>query len=161
MDIKAIILLSAGIAFFSNSPSFSSGNLKDKISRSKLLKMVNSVRQSGYKCGGKMMPPVAPVVWNDKLAKSAYRHSKDMHSKKYFSHKSKNGEKAGDRIRKVGYSWRTYSENIAWGQSSEEAVMRSWLNSAGHCKNIMKESVQHMGVGKSGPYWTQIFAAEK
>ena len=54
------------------------------------------------------MPPVAAVIWNDKLAKAAYDHSVDMKSNDYFSHTGLNGSSPGQRITAAGYSWKTY-----------------------------------------------------
>ena len=44
------------------------------------------VRKTGCNCGSTVMPPVAAVTWNDKLAKAAYDHSVEMKANDYFSH---------------------------------------------------------------------------
>ena len=54
-----------------------------------------------------------------------------------------------------------FAENVAYGQTSAEEVMESWLNSPGHKKNI-EGNFTHIGVGigkaKNGTlYFTQIF----
>lgn len=53
-------------------------------------------------------------------------------------------------------------ENIAYGQSSPEAVMDAWMNSPGHCANILSSNYTMIGVGcyeyNGRLYWTQIFA---
>ena len=157
MDFKSIILMTLSVTVLSGYHQIEN-TPQDKISKAKMLKLVNEVRKNGYRCGGKKMPPVAPVKWNDKLAKAAYNHSRDMQRNNFFSHTGKNGSNPGQRIKKAGYNWFTYGENVAMGQRSEEAVMKSWLRSKGHCKNIMKKGITHMGVGKSGSYWTQVFA---
>lgn len=38
-------------------------------------------------------------------------------------------------------------ENIAWGQSSVEEVLDSWMNSKGHRANILNKRYTHIGVG--------------
>jgi uncharacterized protein YkwD len=45
--------------------------------------------------------------------------------------------------------------------------MNSWMNSSGHCNNIMSPNFKHLGVGyyyRSGStyshYWTQDFGAQ-
>ena len=106
------------------------------------------------------MPPVAAVVWNDKLAKAAYDHSADMKANDYFSHTGLNGSTAGQRITAVGYTCKTYGENIANGYTTEQAVMTGWLNSEGHCKNIMNGNFKEMGAGRQDNYWTQVFGAK-
>ncbi|MEW8210588.1 MAG: CAP domain-containing protein [Candidatus Thiodiazotropha taylori] len=54
---------------------------------------------------------------------------------------------------------------MAAGYSDEEAVMTAWLESPGHCANIMNTSVTEIGAGMAeNPsaryriYWTQDFA---
>ncbi|WP_291726442.1 CAP domain-containing protein [Bernardetia sp.] len=127
----------------------------------KLVDLVNQQRTQGCICGSEQMPPVNPISWNETLAKAAYLHSKDMSENNYFSHTGKNGSDAGERIENQGYIWRTYGENIAEGYTTEEAVIEGWLNSEGHCKNIMKASFEEMGVGREANYWTQVFGAQR
>ena len=129
------------------------------VNKTKLLDLVNTVRKTGCNCGNTAMPPVAAVIWNDKLAKAAYDHSVDMQSNDYFSHTGLNGSTPGERITAAGYIWKTYGENIANGYASEELVMNGWLGSEGHCKNIMNASFKEMGTGREVNYWTQIFGA--
>jgi len=129
------------------------------VSKSKILQLVNSVRQSGCNCGNTVMPPVAIVTWNDKLAKAAFDHSVEMKSNDYFSHTGLNGSDAGQRITAAGYAWKTYGENIAKGYTTEQAVVNGWLSSEGHCKNIMGANFKEMGVGRQDNYWTQDFGA--
>jgi uncharacterized protein YkwD len=82
-----------------------------------------------------------------------------MQSKNYFSHTSKDGRSPGDRIIAQGFNWSAYGENIARGQTSEAAVMNGWLNSEGHCKNIMNARFTYVGVGMEKNYWTQLFGS--
>ena len=129
------------------------------VDKTKMLQRVNNVRQTGCNCGNTSMPAVAPVTWNDKLAKAAYDHSADMRANDYFSHTGLNGSTAGQRITAAGYAWKTYGENIAKGYTNEQAVMNGWLSSEGHCKNIMNANFKEMGAGRQGDYWTQLFGA--
>ena len=60
-----------------------------------------------------------------------------------------------------GYAYRAAGENIAYGQSSPEQVMNSWMNSPGHRANILSASFNRIGIGvhQEGRtiYWTQLF----
>lgn len=38
-------------------------------------------------------------------------------------------------------------ENIAWGQTSIDEVMRGWMKSTGHRKNILNKQFTHAGFG--------------
>ena len=125
-----------------------------------ILDLVNEVRAKGCTCGATVMPAVPVLAWNKLLAKAAYDHSNDMKTNDYFSHTGGGSTTPGDRIRAAGYQWRAYGENIALGQTTEQVVMNSWLNSEGHCKNIMNKNFKDMGAGRSGNYWTQVFGAK-
>jgi uncharacterized protein YkwD len=49
---------------------------------------------------------------------------------------------------------------LAVGVETEDEVIQMWLDSPGHCENIMNPDVLEMGVGTSGPYWTMVLAAK-
>lgn len=125
-----------------------------------LLQLVNKVRQQGCKCGDTFYPAATPLSWNTQLEQAARVHSNDMYVNNYFSHASKDGAKAGNRIDRAGYKWKTYGENIAFGYNKESEVVKGWLRSPGHCKNIMSKSFKEMGVARVGDYWTQVFATK-
>jgi len=61
--------------------------------------------------------------------------------------------------KKIKYS--TAGENIAFGQKSPKAVMKAWMKSPGHRKNILTKAFKYIGVGvyrKNGRiYWVQEF----
>jgi len=46
-------------------------------------------------------------------------------------------------------------ENVAWGQRSLIQAVRSWLNSAGHYRNI-KNASGDIAVARSGNFWTMV-----
>lgn len=79
-----------------------------------------------------------------------------------FSHTRPNGSNFSTVLTQQGISFRGAGENIAWGQSSPEAVMKAWMNSEGHRANILNAKFTKIGVGyyqnASGrKYWTQLF----
>lgn len=144
----------------SNTTGNPGSNIVYNVNKSTLLQLVNNVRQTGCTCGTTSMNAVGTVTWNDQLAKATDVHSKDMFTNNYFSHTGLDGTTPGDRITAAGYVWSTYGENIALGYSDEASVMNAWLNSEGHCKNIMNGNFKEMGAGKEGTYWTEIFGAK-
>jgi uncharacterized protein YkwD len=129
------------------------------VNKTVLLQLVNDTRKKGCNCGGTYYAPVPAVTWNDQLEKAAWIHSNDMFQKKYFSHSGSDGSGSGERINNVGYSWKYYGENIAFGYSTEKEVVDGWLSSTGHCSNIMDGNFKEMGVAKVGEYWTQDFGS--
>lgn len=124
-----------------------------------MLQLVNAARAKGCTCGTTVMPPVNPLAWNTILAQVALAHSTDMDVNTYFSHIGLDGSSPGDRITAAGYIWTSYGENIAEGYTDEQSVMNAWLQSEGHCMNIMNAGFKEMGSGKDGTYWTQDFGS--
>jgi uncharacterized YkwD family protein len=93
------------------------------------------------------------------LSKVAREKSKDMQAKNYFSHTSPTYGSPFDMMKQFGIEYSSAGENIAMGQPSPEEVVKAWMNSDGHRKNIMSSDFTHIGVGyvENGNYWTQMF----
>ncbi|WP_407268321.1 SafA/ExsA family spore coat assembly protein [Radiobacillus sp. PE A8.2] len=92
------------------------------------------------------------------LSRVARYKSQDMHDKGYFSHNSPTYGSPFTMMQNFGVNYRSAAENIARGQRTPQEVVRAWMNSPGHRKNILG-SYTHIGVGyvKDGNYWTQMF----
>jgi len=89
-----------------------------------------------------------------------------MAKNNFMGHHGSDGSEAGDRVRRAGYVWRTVGENVAAGQPDAETVVKAWLDSPGHCENIMSPNFSEMGVSfVAAPQselrilWAQEFAA--
>jgi uncharacterized YkwD family protein len=93
------------------------------------------------------------------LSKMAREKSRDMSANGYFSHTSPTYGSPFDMMKKYGISYRYAGENIAMGQRTPEEVVKAWMNSEGHRKNILSPNFNHIGVGyvSQGNYWTQEF----
>lgn len=130
-----------------------------ELNKTVMLQLVNKVRSSGCNCGGRFYPSAPPLAWNEKLEKAAFVHSQDMWRRNYFSHKAPDGSNGGNRIERAGYPWKAYGENIAFGYTTERDVVKGWLSSPGHCRNIMNRNYKEMGVSRVNNYWTQTFGA--
>ena len=130
-----------------------------------ILDGVNAARASGHTCGGRRYPPAPPLSWNPALGQAALGHSQDMAARRYFSHTAKDGSLATERAQRAGYHWQRVGENIAFGQHTPEQAVAGWLDSPGHCANIMNASFTEMGAAygiAAGQrpgiiYWTQVF----
>jgi len=101
-----------------------------------------------------------PLSSNWELARVARIKSEDMYRNNYFSHQSPVYGSPFDMLRNFGISFSAAGENIAYGQTTAQSVMNSWMNSSGHRANILNSNFTQIGVGyfnAGTPYWTQLF----
>jgi len=158
------VILVLGLIFFScrkEVAAAAGSNIRSGVNASVLMNLVNQQRAKGCNCGGTMMPATLPLKWNKQLEKAAYDHSVDMSTNNFFDHVGSNGSNPGARITATGYSWIACAENIAEGYTDEQSVIKAWITSPGHCKNLMGSQFAEMGIGRSGKYWTMTVARSK
>jgi uncharacterized protein YkwD len=129
------------------------------------LELVNDVRARGTRCGERSFGPAPPVRLSETLASVAFGHAADMAKHDYFEHEDLAGRSPAERVRAVGYREKLVGENIAYGPKSPEEVVRGWLDSPGHCENIMDPRFAEMGIAyaagqasRRGLYWVQLLA---
>lgn len=132
------------------------------------LQLVNQVRARGARCGERSFGPAPPVKLSETLAGVAFGHADDMAKHSYFEHEDLTGRSPADRVRAVGYQEKLVGENIAYGPKSADEVVQGWLDSPGHCENIMDPRFAEMGIAyaagrasKRGLYWVQLLVAPK
>lgn len=130
-----------------------------------LLRQVNAARARARSCGSTALPAVPPLAWDARLFSAAARHSTDMAVHDYFSHTGRDGRTVDQRVLAEGYAWTSVGENIAAGPPSVAAVVAGWLDSPGHCSNLMRAGYVHVGVAcvqrsgsTYGRYWTMVLA---
>ncbi|WP_138415889.1 SafA/ExsA family spore coat assembly protein [Aquibacillus sediminis] len=92
------------------------------------------------------------------LSRVARYKSQDMRDQSYFSHTSPTYGSPFTMMQNFGISYRGAAENIARGQRTPQEVVKGWMDSPGHRKNILGDFT-HIGVGyvEDGNYWTQMF----
>lgn len=111
---------------------------------------------------------------NGKLVRVAATHGRRMVAAAFFGHVDpRTGTRVSHRVRSSGYlqgarrGW-AVGENLAWGRgaaSTPARLVRAWLNSPGHRKNIMDRRWRETGVsttlatprGASGVTVVQVF----
>jgi uncharacterized protein YkwD len=106
-----------------------------------------------------------PLRRSATLSRAARWKSKHMARYGYFEHADPSGRSPFQRIADCGFkSRRALGENIAAGQRSPQSVVRAWLNSPGHRRNIETAAFRFTGIGAVhrggsvyGWYWTQDF----
>jgi uncharacterized YkwD family protein/spore coat assembly protein SafA len=105
---------------------------------------------------------LSPLRPDWQTARVARHKSQDMRDKHYFSHTSPTYGSPFEMLKAYNISYRSAGENIAMGQQTPQEVVKAWMNSEGHRKNILNPNFTHIGVGyaKGGTgrfYWTQMF----
>lgn len=107
-----------------------------------------------------------PVQWSEDLSRVARLHSQNMADLKFFSHQGIDGKRVNNRADQLGVTkWKSLGENIAYNRgygSPLESAVQSWMNSAGHRKNLLSNRWKKSGVGiavlSDGTYYfTQVF----
>ncbi|WP_188708647.1 CAP domain-containing protein [Polaromonas eurypsychrophila] len=132
----------------------------------RILALVNAARAQPRHCGKDLFVAVPPLLHQSLLTEVAAGHAADMAQHSYFNHTARDGSTVDVRVTRAGYRWRSIGENLAAGQATPELAVQSWLNSPGHCANIMSPAFVEMGSAfvvntksKSGIYWVQVLGA--
>lgn len=130
----------------------------------KVIKQVNRKRarkawRTGHRCRASKQRTT--------LGRAARRHNSTMVAENHFSHQTPGEASLGKRVTRAGYKrWRLVAENIALGYRgsgswSPRGVVRSWMRSPGHRRNILDCRLRHIGVSllQTGDtrWWTQTF----
>jgi len=132
-----------------------------------VLELTNARRAKGAMCASDAFGPAGPLEMDEVVRLAARLHSQDMGQQNYFEHVSLDGRTFDQRMSMAGFDGPTpWGENIAAGQPTPADVVEGWMNSPGHCRNIMSPEYRVLGVGYAfvegsdfGHYWTQNFAA--
>jgi len=98
--------------------------------------------------------------WNHDLTGVAAKHARDMVRRHYFEHMSPSHRDHMDRIAASGYRpsagcW-SGGENLFFsrGASTPRQLLRAWMNSAAHRKNVLRGRWHDFGLGvvKTSPF---------
>lgn len=98
---------------------------------------------------------VGTLGYSQHLSAIALQHSRDMADRDFFDHTSPDGDNAGDRYRTFGHDDRSSGENIACipldpttsARGAAQEVVKSWMKSPGHRKNILRDRFTEEGIG--------------
>jgi uncharacterized protein YkwD len=140
------------VAKASTTTATATGKKEDHTFEQRVLELINVERaKQGLK----------PVVYSGTLDNAAEKHAKQMSLVGKMAHDGVGDGDPGERIRAEGFR-KAWGENVATGQTSPEQVVREWMASPGHRRNILDPNYRQMGVayvtaanGRS--YWAQEF----
>lgn len=132
----------------------------------RVIQYLNAYRSQHRSCGDTVYPHATALSWNKQLAAAALVHSKHMAQGNFLNHKDTMGLVPADRVSNAGYRWKTVAENIAGGTETPEQTIDLWMNSSGHCQNIMNTAHTQIGLAcAENPasdyriYWTLVLAS--
>lgn len=91
-----------------------------------------------------------------RLTRAALRHSRDMRRRGFFGHVNPDGRTLADRARQTGYS-ADVAENLSRGTATPAEVVRAWMRSPSHRRNLLARRHRGIGAAVSGRYWTHAF----
>ena len=146
---------------------------------SRTLTLINNMRTSGYRChsrtfgynsrtfgySSRRLDSAPRLVMDESLRCAARRHAYDMAMYDFFAHIDMHGDGPRERIVNAGYDVDSFAENIAKGSRDPGTVVDAWMNSQGHCRNIMDARYGDIGIGfytdpdTQMSLWTLDFAA--
>jgi uncharacterized protein YkwD len=130
-----------------------------------ILKLLNEVRANGATdSNGSYYPPVGPLVLNRYVSGVSYEYIQTL-SYGNFGHG--NFKQRSIRLRMDMRALDMYvpfkiGENIAIGFSDNERLIKAWVASPGHCRNLMDGDFKYVGIangiGEEGtPVYGNIF----
>lgn len=130
-----------------------------------VLRAINAARAEGRQCGDQSFDAAEPLRRSVVLDRLARAHADDMAAQGFLAHTGSDGSDPAARATRAGYGWRKIAENVAAGQTTAADVLDTWLDSPGHCANLMDPAYRETGVAFAlmpgdgrDIYWVQVFA---
>lgn len=110
---------------------------------------------------------LGPVRPNSKLRRMAEGHALVMAKTGKVQHAIGFGDSFARRLHASGYDARVAGENIAGGFDTIEEAMQGWKDSPGHRKNMLKPTINEIGIGVANNptarlknYWAMVIAVQ-
>ncbi|SIN77905.1 Uncharacterized conserved protein YkwD, contains CAP (CSP/antigen 5/PR1) domain [Singulisphaera sp. GP187] len=104
---------------------------------------------------------LGPLTANPKLEAAALAHARDMAIHEKMTHEGTDGSTPQQRIERQEYHYLGLAENVAAGARSVPEVMRLWMRSPPHKKNILGDFTEvgfALVKGEDGtPFWSAEF----
>ncbi len=127
VKLAVLVLVSfyPGLSFVSN------------VTNSNILALTNQARQSAG---------LGTLSANGKLVQAAQAKANDMINNAYFAHTSPANVTPWDWFKRSGYQYKYAGENLGKDFATSEDLVRAWLDSASHRKNIMNPNYEEIGI---------------
>ena len=129
--------------------------------RVELIDRINALRHHARHCGNRAFAAAPPLASSAILNVAAQEKSDEMAATGLFEHRNEKHQTLTNRIRDRHYPAQTLGENIGAGIASPAELVQGWVNSPGHCENLMDSHFNQAGVAftinrdrESTIYWT-------
>lgn len=107
------------------------------------------------------------LALNPRLDQAAKLHARNMATFRKMAHVLPESRfpTLTQRAQYVAYPYSMIAENIALGYSDAESVVKGWMASPGHRRNILNPEVSEIGTGivsstTGGLYFCQVFGKQ-
>ena len=129
-----------------------------------VLAQLNELRSQSRNCGSRHFAATQALTPSAPLQQAAREHAADMAANGFLDHSGSDSSGPSDRATRAGYAWKRIAENVAAGQVRAEDVAATWLESPGHCANLMDPRYTQTGIAYAvnekdsrGIYWVQLY----
>lgn len=112
----------------------------------RIVEALNAARAVPRLCGSTAYPAAGPLAWHPRAEQAALVQAQYLQRNNLFTHTGADGSTIGDRMTATGYVWQTVGENLAAGYPDFDGVLQGWLDSPGHCANVMNGAFVDVGV---------------
>ncbi len=113
----------------------------------KLVELVNTYRE---------LYGLRKLIIHEKLTAAARRHARSMKENGRITHQSggSGNNPVLRRLENEGFSARKAGENVARGSGSPMSILKGWIQSPEHHRNLLVENYRFLGLAREGNYWT-------
>ncbi|MEX1367985.1 MAG: CAP domain-containing protein [Nannocystaceae bacterium] len=116
-----------------------------------LLDAIDALRLTGAECGGETVAGVGPLEPLPTLQCAARLHAGDLirNPQLAVDHPGSDGSTALSRANASGYDGIARQELLAGDFTSADALIGAWLDSEIHCRALLDDSLDHIGVAQA------------
>jgi len=130
-------------------------------SKEDFLQEVNKARAAGNTCSA----PVLPLTINAQLQSTAEAFAKELATNNIQAgHIGVDGSDLNTRVNRSGYTGFWTGENTAAGTVGAQQTTQAFVDSKGHCQNLMMDIATEVGLAcyevKGRGYWVQVFGLQ-
>jgi uncharacterized protein YkwD len=164
------LIISSGGRSFSKKVDFRTGRYTTNPAfEAEVLNQSNLARAKGLRCGPLRSggTPSSPLKRNPKLDQAAMAQAVSMAANGFFAHTNPlDNSDVVLRVQAVDYLYSRVGENLSQNPQTPLEAVQGWLNSEGHCVNLLDPRFREIGIayvqnGPNSSYWVQVFGKSR